>query len=478
MIEYVTGSCSPFFRNIISNVDWIRTPSILRTCCRSRLAWMAMMTYEVTVILKRSERSWPRFSALLLGCLFFPMLVFADDAQFVSDDAAVGRILELADQRLAVMPAVAAVKWQTHAPIFDPPRENAVIQRAADLGAPMGLAGDPLRHLFELQARLAREVQTALHEQWKAQGFSYSEPVTTLAELRPRLDNLTAELLHAIYVAAPVLQRDDFEAHYLALARQQLHMTGWTDQNRQELLGVLHSVRQTSVPALERIAATGLLRVGTTGDYAPFSLESGGVLSGSDIQLAQELAGQLHAKAVFVHTSWSSMLDDLGHGKFDLSMGGVSVTPAREAQGTFSVPYASGGKTILARCGDSRKYRSLAAVDRPKVRVAVNPGGTNEQYVRSNVHHAQIVTYPDNRTIFDEISAGHADVMITDDVEAELQAHHHPGLCRTFSGTLTHAGKAILMPHDPELVTAVNGWLTPAIASGEPEHLLKDSLAR
>jgi cyclohexadienyl dehydratase len=90
-------------------------------------------------------------------------------------------------------------------------------------------------------------------------------------------------------------------------------------------------------------------------------------------------------------------------------------------------------------------------VDQPKVRLIVNPGGTNEQYVRSNVHHAQIVVYPDNRAIFDEITAGHADVMITDDVEAELQTHHHAGLCRTLPGTLTHADKAILMPRDPDL---------------------------
>ena len=87
----------------------------------------------------------------------------ADPARFSTEDAEVERIFELAEQRLAVMPAVAAVKWQTQAPIFDPPREAAVIERAADLGAPMGLAGDPLKHLFELQARLAREVQTALH---------------------------------------------------------------------------------------------------------------------------------------------------------------------------------------------------------------------------------------------------------------------------------------------------------------------------
>ena len=423
------------------------------------------------------QRVWPCITVLILGWVLSSGAACAESAQFVTDDAEVRRILELADQRLAVMPAVAAVKWQTHAPIFDPPRENAVIQRAADLGAPMGLSGEPLKHFFELQARLAREVQTGLHDEWKAHGYSYSEPVTTLASLRPKLDGLTVDILQTIYLAALVLQRDDFEVRYFALAQQQLRTSGWTDQNRHELLAVLHSVHLTPVPALQRIASSGVLRVGTTGDYAPFSLEANGTLNGSDIDLAQKLAGQLHARPVFVHTTWASMLDDLGHDAFDLSMGGVSITPAREAQGAFSVPYASGGKTILARCADARKFHGgLASVDRPKVRVIVNPGGTNEQYVRSNVHHAQILVFPDNRTIFEELRAGHADVMITDDVEAELQSHNHPGLCRAFPGTLTHADKAILMPRDPELVKAVNDWLTPAIAAGEPARVLASYL--
>jgi ABC-type amino acid transport substrate-binding protein len=68
--------------------------------------------------------------------------------------------------------------------------------------------------------------------------------------------------------------------------------------------------------------------------------------------------------------------------------------------------------------------------------------------------------------------------MITDDIEAELQARHHPGLCRVLPGTLTHADKAILMPRDPDLVKAVNDWLSPAIATGEPERLLKSYLER
>jgi hypothetical protein len=79
-----------------------------------------MPTQEEAVI---SMCSWVR--VLTLGWVVWSGVAFVEATQFVTEDAAVKRILELADQRLAVMPAVAAVKWQTHAPIFDPPRENA-----------------------------------------------------------------------------------------------------------------------------------------------------------------------------------------------------------------------------------------------------------------------------------------------------------------------------------------------------------------
>ena len=113
------------------------------------------------------------------------------------------------------------------------------------------------------------------------------------------------------------------------------------------------------------------------------------------------------------------------------------------------------------------------------MRVVVNPGGTNEQFDRAHLHAATIVLHPDNRTIFDEILAGRADVMITDDVEADLQALRHPGaLCRTLSGTLTKAPKQILITRAPQLQAVVDGWLAGAIAAGSPRAALEAAMRR
>lgn len=409
-------------------------------------------------------RAWVLITGLFFGFLAAPGL--CAEARFTEERATVARVFELLDERLAVMPDVAAWKWQNQKPISDPQREQAVVQSAVDQAATLGLSADGVRQLFELQIRLAREVQASLHEEWRRKGFDASRSVPSLdAEIRPKLDQLTPDLLRALYLAAPAFQRSDFAAAYPA---------------RGEVTAALAQIKLVPAPALRRIQAAKVIRVGTTGDYAPFTLHTTstptGALTGSDIELAESLAQALGVQPVFIRTSWSTLMSDLALSKFDIAVGGVSVTPAREAVAAFSIPYTSGGKTIISRCKDARRFATLKALDKRGTRVVVNPGGTNEQYVRANVHHAEVRVFPDNRAIFEEIRAGRADVMITDDVEVELQTRRHADLCRPFRGTLTHADKAILMPRDASLQNAVNEWLTPWVKADKPAKLIEQFL--
>lgn len=398
--------------------------------------------------------------------------------RFTNADADVATVMSLVDARMALMPGVAAWKWQNKAAIADPERERAVIARAVQLATSMGLAPEGITALFELQVRAARDAQAALQQHWRESGFDFPSPVPSLdGEVRPQLDRLTLDLLRALHVAASEFDRADFDPASLDKAKGLLRAAGWTDAGKRELIAALAQVRRLPLAApLERIAAAGVLRIGTTGDYAPFSSEQNGELHGADVDLGAALAAKLHVTPVFVRTSWPMLLDDLRADRFDVALGGISVTPAREAVAALSVPYSSGGKTIISRCADARRYRKLASVDRPGVRVIVNPGGTNEQFVRANVHRASVVVFADNRAIFDELRAGRADVMITDDVEVELQRRRHPDLCRALPGTLTHSDKAVLMPRDPALLGAINAWLTESIKVGEPARLLQQHL--
>lgn len=225
---------------------------------------------------------------------------------------------------------------------------------------------------------------------------------------------------------------------------------------------------------LEQITARGVLRVGTTGDYKPFSYKTlENTFVGLDIDVSQELAKSLGVKLELVPTTWAALAGDLAADKFDLAVGGVSVNLERQKHALFSIPYYRDGKTPITLCANQANYQTLAQIDKPSVRVIVNPGGTNEKFARANLKSAAISVYADNVTIFQQIVDGHADLMITDAIETLLQAKLHPELCAVHpQQPFDFSEKAFLLPQDVMFKLYVDQWLHQDLESGRYQQRL------
>jgi cyclohexadienyl dehydratase len=213
---------------------------------------------------------------------------------------------------------------------------------------------------------------------------------------------------------------------------------------------------------LDQIIARGTLRVGTTGDYKPFTYldKTTNQFSGMDIDLAENLGKALGVKVEFVQTSWPTLMKDFEDGKFDIGMGGISVTLERAKKAYFSSPIMREGKTPIARCENKDKFQTIEQIDKPGVKAIVNPGGTNERFARGNLKSAQITVFPDNTKIFEEIVKGNADLMMTDSSETMYQQKLHPELCAIHPDKpFDFAEKAYLLPRDMALKQFVDSWL-------------------
>jgi cyclohexadienyl dehydratase len=239
------------------------------------------------------------------------------------------------------------------------------------------------------------------------------------------------------------------------------------------LLALMPAARADDAAAhsrLDQIIAAGVLKVGSTGDYKPFTFKdpSNGEFSGFDIDQANSLAKALGVKLEIVPTSWPNLMKDFKADKFDMAMGGVSVTFDRQKVGLFSSPYMQEGKTPIARCADKDKFQTVSDIDKPDVTVIANPGGTNEKFDRAHFTKAKIVVFPDNTKIFDEVAAGHADVMITDASETRYQQKLHAGvLCSIHPDKpFDFAEKAYWLQRDPYFKAFVDEWLNQSIKTG------------
>jgi cyclohexadienyl dehydratase len=225
------------------------------------------------------------------------------------------------------------------------------------------------------------------------------------------------------------------------------------------------AMSQTAPPAsrLDDILARGALKVGMTGDYRPFTSldKTTGKFEGFDVEMAESLGKALGVKVEFVPTTWSNLMKDFEAGAFDMAMGGVSITLDRAKKGYFSTPIMREGKTPIARCADKGKFEELSQIDRPDVRVVVNPGGTNERFARSAMKNAPITVHPDNTTIFKEIAEGRADVMMTDASETLFQQKQNPGvLCAVHpEKPFDFAEKGYWIQRDQPLKEFVDQWL-------------------
>lgn len=221
---------------------------------------------------------------------------------------------------------------------------------------------------------------------------------------------------------------------------------------------------------LDSILARGTVRVGLTGDYRPFSSldKTTGRYAGLDVEMADMLGRALGTRVELVPTTWTGLQSDLLADKFDLAMGGISVTLERQTTAFFSIPLIRTGKTAMARCTDRSRFGSLAEIDRPGVKVLTNPGGTNERFDRASLKSAEIVLVTRSSAIFDELVASHGDVVITDAVEARLQQKLHRELCAIHPDQPFDFGElAYLLPRDPVLKAWIDQWLHIAIESGE-----------
>ncbi|GAB4547086.1 MAG: transporter substrate-binding domain-containing protein [Anaerolineae bacterium] len=188
---------------------------------------------------------------------------------------------------------------------------------------------------------------------------------------------------------------------------------------------------------LERVQATGELRVGLDASFPPFeSLDGGGNVVGFDPDLAQAIATRLDVQPVFVNVGFDGLYDALWAGQVDVLISGLPYDPRRTQDVNYSQPYFNAGQVLVMVVGDPALMSSsgMEASELLSGRVVAVEWGSladmEARRLKQTAQAMQTLPQPTAQDALHALVAGQADAAIADAVsvyqfigqgESELQ---------------------------------------------------------
>jgi len=166
---------------------------------------------------------------------------------------------------------------------------------------------------------------------------------------------------------------------------------------------------------LEKILQRGELRVGFESGYVPFEMtDKKGNFIGFDMDYARRMAKDMGVKFVPVNTAWDGIIPALVTDKYDIIMGGMTITQERNLKVSFADPYIVVGQTILLNKKHEGTVRSYKDLNNPKFILTSRMGTTGEQAIKRYIPKATYKGFESEAEAGLEVINGKADALVYD----------------------------------------------------------------
>jgi len=190
--------------------------------------------------------------------------------------------------------------------------------------------------------------------------------------------------------------------------------------------GNILTISAATAGMLEDVQKRGTLRVGMS-TFVPWAMrDKDGNLIGFEIDVATQVAEDMGVKVEFVPTAWSGIIPALIAKKFDIIIGGMSITPQRNLTVNFTTPYAHSGQQMAANmqlAGDFTKREDFNSSD---VTIACRRGATPCKAAQKLFPKATVRRFDDDAQAFQEVVNGNAHGMISSAPKPRFWSEAHP----------------------------------------------------
>ena len=223
---------------------------------------------------------------------------------------------------------------------------------------------------------------------------------------------------------------------------------------------------------IDEVKARGVLRSGLS-TFVPWAMrDKQGNLIGYELDVARRLASDLGVKHEAVPTAWDGIIPALLAGGFDVIIGGMTVTPAREQSVDFTEAYSFTGVHMVANRKVAPGLTTAEAFNKPNMTLVARRGTNAVTVVGQMMPLATLRQFDDDAQALQELLNGNAAAWFTSTPKPAFAAIDNPDtLYLPVAKPLVSQRDAMAVRKgDPKSVAALNEW----IAARKGDGFLQD----
>ena len=239
-------------------------------------------------------------------------------------------------------------------------------------------------------------------------------------------------------------------------------------------LVAMFGVVATSLPAvaddlIADIQKRGTLKVGMS-TFVPWAMrDKQGNLIGFEIDVATKVAEDMGVEVEFVPTAWSGIIPALLAKKFDVIIGGMSITPQRNLTVNFTTPYAHSGQMMAANKKLAGNFTTMEDDNQSSVTIACRRGATPCKAAQKLFPKSTLRQFDDDAQAFQEVANGNAHAMISSAPKPRFWSEAYPNdVFVAFDGeNLTRGNEGFaLRKGDADALNFFSNWIVVNTSNG------------
>jgi len=212
---------------------------------------------------------------------------------------------------------------------------------------------------------------------------------------------------------------------------------------------------------IDTIKKRGKIQVGF-GSFLPWAIrDKQGNWVGFEIDVSTKLAKDMGVELDLMPTAWDGIVPALIAGKFDVIIGGLSITPARQEQVDFTEPYSQSGLGIAASKQLASSFKYPEGYNDAKVTFVCRRGTAACKTVEEKWPKATARQFDDDAIAFQEVINGNAHAILSSEPKPTFFTLQNPDkLFKPTNDNVTTTVEGFaLRKGNPAAVAYFNDWI-------------------